>query len=476
MSEKPVEVLLITDDEQLRALVEQHRPAGARLRCVAARDAPTGRPAGATQVWIDLDTAPGTVAPSSGRRVYFHSQQRPAAETLQPGLFIRKPCAAAVFEVLWAGVKAEVPAPPEAVPARPGSGLPTWLLDFQVLDLKVLCRKCVRELGPRLGYRDASLYLHDFDHGLLTLAETTHTRAIDLAVPTGASNRLMAAVAQGARTLHTDRVKGASLPPGVALRGDRPYQDQACLVAPLVSEGRVWGVLNFSRRCRTTQTEDDLPLDEIFTFLGRALHHARAYDQVQIEARVDGLTGLYNQRWVMEVLQKEIRRAQRFGAALSVLMVDLDSLKSVNDARGHAAGDCVLQHVASRIGAVLRKFDGAARVGGDEFVVLLPGTNLAGARQVARRLLQSIHQDVAEFAKTPVPITASIGVAEWRAGWEARDLIAAADGAMYRAKREGRNKLFRQPSDGHTEPPATTSGAETSRQSPRSRAKAQTGD
>jgi diguanylate cyclase (GGDEF)-like protein len=360
---------------------------------------------------------------------------------LPAGIYIRKPCAPPVFEVLWAAVESDGSEPVRAPPAADG-GLPTWVLGFQELNLKALCRKCVAELAPHLGYRDVSLYLHDRRRGLLTLAETTHSRAIDLAVPlTAADDHLMVAVSRHGRLLRTERVGEHLAAYGIAPHPDRQYPDETCLVAPLMHDDDLWGALNLSGRVPGGVADERPSLEEVFRFLGAALHHARAYDEVRTEARVDGLTGLYNQRWITETLEREIRRAQRFNMPLAALMIDLDGLKVVNDREGHAAGDCVLQHVASRISAVLRQFDGAARVGGDEFVVMLPATSLRGAQPVAHRLLQSIGQDPASYRDVPLRITASIGVAEWQPEWDARQLLEAADRAMYRAKQQGRNGM-----------------------------------
>jgi len=400
-------------------------------------------------VWIDLDSATGTCLPNGPRRVYFHSPSRVPAENLPPGLFIRKPCTEAVFDVLWAGVVTRAGNGPGPRADSAERHLPGWLLNFHELNLKVLCRKCVGELPARLGYQQASLYLHDARHGLLRLAETTHRRPIDLAVQTDAAeSHLMVAVARSGQMLRTDRTSDELTARGIRFRPDRLYQDDHCLVVPLRSEGQLWGVLCFSGRTQSPEVEVGVPLAEVFKFIGKALHHACAYDQARIEARVDSLTGLFNQRWMIEALEKEIRRAQRFGTALSVVMLDLDGLKTVNDQKGHAAGDCLLLHVAGRIKAVLRQFDGAARVGGDEFVVMLPATGLKGAQQVGRRLLQSIRDEVVRFNDHPLPITASVGVAEWRPGWDARTLIEAADRAMYQAKRQGRDQAACYAADG----------------------------
>ncbi len=451
MSPTPPDVLLVTNDQQLRALVEQARPPAANLRCATAQEWTSVAHAGLRHVWIDLDALPAPRLPPDTRAVYFHTRPRPAAAPLSPGMFIRKPCAASVFDILWAGAEAEARQLPWADQRDAGStpadqSLPGWLLEFQELNLKQLCRKCVAGLPPRLGYRDVSLYLHDARRGLLTLAETTHTRAIDLVVPMGAADRhLMVAVAHGGRMLEAAHVTEHVRALGVARPTDRRYPDDACLVAPLVHDGLLWGVLNLSGRVPDPPAAGTLPLSAIFTFVGAALHHSRAYDEVRLEARVDGLTGLFNQRWIMETLEREIRRAQRFNTPLAALMIDLDGLKAINDREGHAAGDCLLQHVAGRISAVLRQFDGAARVGGDEFVVMLPATSLRGAQPVANRLLQSVRHDPASFRNVPLPITASIGVAEWQPGWDARRLLEAADRAMYHAKEQGRNRLACEP-------------------------------
>jgi len=325
-------------------------------------------------------------------------------------------------------------------------GLPLWLLDLQELRLRDFCRKCVALLPCRLGYADVSLYLHDVEQGVLTLAETNHARPIDLAVKTADDHEhLMTRVARSGEFLETHDVRGERDWPSLRRGEERPYADGACLVAPLRGGGRLWGVLNFSRRRCGPETEADPPLEPIFAFLGKALHHACSYDRVQTEARVDGLTRLYNYRWLTETLAKEIRRAQRFQEAVSLILLDLDGLKAINDQSGHAAGDLLLRHVAARVSVALRHCDSAARVGGDEFVVMLPATDVAGAREVARRILNTIREDAALFRGAPLPITASLGVAQWQPGWSAEDLINAADRMMYRAKRQGRNQIACRP-------------------------------
>ena len=126
-------------------------------------------------------------------------------------------------------------------------------------------------------------------------------------------------------------------------------------------------------------------------------------------------------------------------------MLDLDGLKPVNDRFGHLAGDALLRHVARKISAQLRQIDSAARFGGDEFVVLLPATDAAGARQVARRILSAIRSDAPVISRKALPIAASLGLAQWQEGWDQQRLLQAADGAMYSAKRKGHNRLVCHP-------------------------------
>ncbi len=442
MGEFAADVALITADPELERAVSACQPPLARLRVLPA----PGVEIQARETWIDLDSAPEVRNCPAGRRVYFHTAGMPDTAGLPPGIFIRKPCTSAVLEVLWAGVcAAAAPATHATAAAVPdGPGLPGWLLEYQELNLHVLCRKLVSTLGPRLGYQDVSLYLHDARANALRLAEAAHRRPVAPLIGSAAGDgSLMAAIARSGCWLRTTAVDQELALRHIPRCADRVYPDDACLIAPLISEGRLWGVLNFSGRTTGAADPDPgLPLTDIFAFIARALQHATAYERARTEARVDCLTGLFNQRWIGEVLDKEIRRAQRFHTALTLLVIDLDGLKAVNDSAGHLQGDCVLRHVADRISRVLRQFDSAARIGGDEFAVMLPATNLAGAQQVARRLLESVRSDGTAPPNGAPAVTASIGIAEWQPGWDAQALLAAADRAMYRAKADGRNTFM----------------------------------
>lgn len=154
----------------------------------------------------------------------------------------------------------------------------------------------------------------------------------------------------------------------------------------------------------------------------------------------DPLTGLLNRYRLTELATAEISRCRRHGRCLSLLMLDLDRFKLVNDRLGHAAGDAALRQVALTCAATLRKGDLLGRWGGEEFVVLLPETDAAGARHLAERLRAAVGAQPVRQDNVTIPITVSIGVAEMTPeDEELSSLLARADDALYAAKEAGRN-------------------------------------
>lgn len=168
--------------------------------------------------------------------------------------------------------------------------------------------------------------------------------------------------------------------------------------------------------------------------------YVKAYvrDQLEIESQRDPLTGAYNRRYFEEYGAKEIARSKGEQRPLAVIMYDLDHFKRVNDTYGHAVGDQVLDKLTQVIGARIRKTDVLARIGGEEFAVLLPDTSGEGAQMVAEKLRAAVEKT--DF--TPVKsLTISIGLTELVPGDSLPSLLARADTALYVAKAEGRNRV-----------------------------------
>ncbi len=331
--------------------------------------------------------------------------------------------------------------PPSRLSAT--SGLPAWLLDYHELRLAEFAQRLVTRLPARLGYAAASLYLHDALHHVLTLYDQSGKLALDPSLSLSAVHEhLMVSVAREGRLLCTDDVAAEIAARRLTQTPRRAYPDpQACIV-PLLDEGRLQGVLNLCGRTAAGAAGGEAVtppaacgLDGAWVFLGRCLHHARLYEQVGNEARLDSLTGLFNHRWMQEQMQRELRRCERFGGTLALLVIDINGLKLVNDAHGHAAGDCLLRHVGTRVRSCLRQIDGAARIGGDEFVVLLPSTDGAGAALVMKRIDEAIREAPIVFRGATLTGSASIGFAAWQPGWDAERLLEEADRSMYAHKR-----------------------------------------
>ena len=173
-----------------------------------------------------------------------------------------------------------------------------------------------------------------------------------------------------------------------------------------------------------------------------ALDNARLHAIVERQALVDGLTGLANRRQSEDALAHEISRADRFGSPLALVFADLDDFKGVNDAHGHPVGDAVLREFADVLRSTVRESDLAGRWGGEEFVLLLSGTGAEGGAQLAERVRRKLaERTILAPDGTRIPITASFGVAAHPPAQADGELVAAADEALYRAKREGKNRV-----------------------------------
>lgn len=215
---------------------------------------------------------------------------------------------------------------------------------------------------------------------------------------------------------------------------------------PLTSRDRRLGVIYFYRKDRDTFTPTEIELLTTFASLAaQAIENARLYAQVQEQARTDALTGLNNRGEFQRQLKQEEERSRRYHRSFSLLMLDIDHFKTVNDSYGHQAGDEVLRALAARLREQKRPVDHAARYGGEEFVVILPETTNEGALALAERLRAAVADtSVLVTEGRTISVTISIGVATFPADAESGTaLIAAADAALYAAKQGGRNRVVR---------------------------------
>jgi diguanylate cyclase (GGDEF)-like protein len=181
----------------------------------------------------------------------------------------------------------------------------------------------------------------------------------------------------------------------------------------------------------------------VLKFMDRTSVEARYHEEIYQLATVDPLTGLYNRRQFLELLEKELARSANHKRPLTLLIIDLDHFKSINDRFGHPAGDVVLKRVATSLQGNAREEFIIARIGGEEFAAVLPEHDVAAAVEVAERLCAAIGTlDMQTTQVGPQRVTVSIGVAAWVQGMaNVADLMRAADLQLYRAKQSGRDRV-----------------------------------
>ncbi|MFC0253787.1 GGDEF domain-containing protein [Massilia consociata] len=226
---------------------------------------------------------------------------------------------------------------------------------------------------------------------------------------------------------------------------------QSVALVPLLRNNRLIGSLNLGSTdpSRFTPALGTDFIEHMGSIIAICLENVISNEMLKYIGLTDSLTGVYNRRYIDRRLVEEIARARRQEYRISVMYIDIDHFKQVNDTAGHQAGDDVLREVAQRIKAELRISDALARVGGEEFVVLLIDADLDSASMVAQRIRASVEAQPVDLSSgEPVSVTVSIGVAtlddferDHAIEGVAQELVAQADTALYRAKATGRNRV-----------------------------------
>lgn len=290
---------------------------------------------------------------------------------------------------------------------------------------------------------------------LLLVDEKTGKLYFEIAIGEGAERLKALTVEPGegiAGTVYSTgqarRVDEAHHDPDFSRRFDdaSQFSTRSVLAVPLISRGRTLGVIELVNGATDPLfTDDDLRVvTGIADFAAIAIDNARNFRRIQELTLTDEHTGLYNTRHLRALLDKEVERARRFRHPLSLLFIDLDHFKRVNDTHGHLVGSAVLREVGEVLVSCIRQVDSAFRYGGDEFAVLLVETDVDSSRIVGQRIVERFRSHVFQQERgLNLRLTCSVGLATYPDhALGAIELIQAADREMYRVKSSGRNALL----------------------------------
>lgn len=198
-------------------------------------------------------------------------------------------------------------------------------------------------------------------------------------------------------------------------------------------------VLILTENQKLTPLEEEI-ITESLTVLSEPLQRAMAYEELFVQAQQDALTGLANRRVFDDRIGPLMDSARRYGHKLTLVSMDLDHFKQVNDNLGHAEGDAVLKRVAGTFADMIRSTDILVRIGGDEFMLVLPDTDVVSARILAERLCRAI-DGLGIYSSDTEKLGVSIGLSQWQEGWSLEEWLQRADEFLYQAKGQGRNRV-----------------------------------
>ena len=217
--------------------------------------------------------------------------------------------------------------------------------------------------------------------------------------------------------------------------------DLRSLIVPLVTAAKTWGYAGLYRE-RPFAYEEEAVFKRFCAHVAIALEKISLFEEIRVLSTNDGLTGLFNHVFIKSRLEQEMRRSQRYGSPLSVVVFDIDDFKEVNDRFGHLAGDAVLVELSEMLRTGVRSIDSVGRLGGEEFLVVLPETDGHTATLIGDRLRQGLSTHIFRYDDKEITVSISGGVAAFREEKDVGGLIGIADENLYRAKREGKNMVY----------------------------------
>ena len=320
------------------------------------------------------------------------------------------------------------------------------LIDFHkaisLLSLEEISAVLVDRLPSILSIHFFTLFLYDKDKRMLNLM--CHNRPD---IESSFSLSLSSSLIMESAVLSGQYILGQRFKDSKYYRGsnNKFFKKDFFVTIPLKIEKEIVGVLNINDGEQDSFEESSLEMVlDISDFISMSVSNAILYEQTKQLAVTDGLTGISNRPNMEQALQNEFERSMRYGAPLSVVLLDVDHFKGVNDTYGHQKGDEILVAVASLLKKVCRTNDIAARYGGEEFLMILPQSNAQGAFKIAERLREEMMKMNFTGNESNFSVTTSCGVAELDRDFikNTDQLVAMADQALYEAKNSGRNKTI----------------------------------